>query len=188
MTKQLYFANRDDWRNWLERNHNTKKEAWLIHYKKHTGKPGIQYDDAVEEALCFGWIDGKLRSIDSDKYALRYSPRRKNSVWSEANKKRAERMIIQGRMAQAGLTKIRQAQESGEWHRATSRDMLEIPPDLEKRLVADKDAGLSFKLLTPSRQKQLIWWFTSAKREETRQRRIDEIIRLVKENNVSNPG
>ncbi|MFC2009381.1 YdeI family protein [Chloroflexota bacterium] len=188
MTKQLYFANRDDWRDWLERNHTTKKEAWLIHYKKHTGKPGIRYEDAVEEALCFGWIDGKLRSIDSEKYALRYSPRRKNSVWSESNKKRAERMIIQGRMVQVGLTKIRQAQECGEWHRATLRDMLEIPPDLEKRLVADKDAGHSYKRLTPSRQKQLIWWITSAKREETRQRRIDEIIRLVKEDDNSNLG
>jgi len=188
MTKQLYFTNRDGWRDWLQQNHATKKEAWLIHYKKHMGKAGIQYEDAVEEALCFGWIDGKLRSIDGEKYALRYSPRRKNSVWSEVNKKRAEKMIIQRRMAQAGLTKIRQAQESGEWHRATLREMLEVPPDLENRLVADKDAGLSFKRLTPSRQKQLIWWVTSAKREETRQRRIDEIIRLVKEYDDSNLG
>ena len=184
MTEQLYFANRSDWRAWLKQNHATEKEAWLVHYKKHTGKAGIPYEDAVEEALCFGWIDGLLRSINSDKYALRYSPRRRNAIWSEANKKRAERMIKQGQMTQAGLIKIQQAKESGEWHNATLREMLEIPPDLEKALAADKEALRKFKRSTPSRRKQLIWWVTSAKRKETRQRRINEIVRLAKENNL----
>ena len=186
MTKQLYFANRDDWRAWLEQNHATEREAWLAHYKKHTGIHGISYEDAVEEALYFGWIDGLLRSIDSDKYALRYSPRRRNAIWSEVNKKRAERMIDQGRMTQAGLTKIEQAKESGEWHNATLREMLEIPPDLEKALAADKEAKQNFERSAPSRRKQLIWWVTSAKREETRERRINEIVRLVKEHNDGN--
>jgi len=183
MAKQLYFTNRDDWRVWLEQNHATEKEAWLIHYKKHTGKPGIPYEDAVEEALCFGWIDGLLRSIDGEKYALRYSPRRIKSIWSEANKKRAESMIEQGRMTEAGLMKIRQAKENGEWHNAASRETLEIPPDLEKALASAKETRMNFKQLPPSRQKQLIWWVTSAKKKETRQRRINEIVRLVKENN-----
>lgn len=169
----------------MEQNYATEKEAWLVHYKKHTGKPGIPYEDAVEEALCFGWIDGLLRSIDSEKYALRYSPRRRNAIWSEANKKRAKRMIEQGRMTQAGLIKIKQAKESGEWHNATFREMLELPADLKKELEANKEAGRNFKRLTPSRQKQLIWWTTSAKRKETRERRINEIVRLVEENNDS---
>ncbi len=186
MAEQLYFNNRDEWRTWLEQNHATEKEAWLVHYKKHTGKPGIPYEDAVEEALCFGWIDGLLRSIDSEKYALRYSPRKRNAIWSEANRKRAERLIRQGRMTEAGLIKISQAKESGEWQNATSREMLEIPPDLAKALAADEVAGLNFKRLPPSRRKQLIWWVTSAKKEETRRRRIDEIVRLVKENNDGN--
>ncbi|MFC1925444.1 YdeI family protein [Chloroflexota bacterium] len=188
MTGQLYFANRDDWRVWLEKNHATEKEAWLAHYKKHTGKPGIPYEDAVEEALCFGWIDGLLRSIDSEKYALRYTPRRKNSIWSETNKKRVERMIQQGRMTEAGLAKIRQAQENGEWRKAESRERLVVPPDLKKALAANKEAGRNFKGLAPSRQKQFIWWVTSAKKKETRQRRINEILRMVKGNGDGSPG
>lgn len=180
MTGQLHFTNRDDWRAWLEQNHATEKEAWLAHYKKHTGKSGIPYEDAVEEALCFGWIDGLLRSIDSEKYALRYTPRRRISVWSELNKKRAKKMIEQGRMTEAGLAKISQAKESGEWYKATSRERLEIPPDLKRALAADKEAGRNFKGLIPSRQKQFLYWVASAKKEETRQRRINEIIKMVK--------
>ncbi len=171
----------------MEQNHASEKEAWLVHYKKHTGKPGIPYEDAVEEALCFGWIDGLLRSIDSERYALRYSPRKRNAIWSESNKKRVERMIEQGRMTQAGLEKIRQAKESGEWHNTTLREMLEIPPDLENALAADKETGRNFERLSPSRRKQLIWWVTSAKRKETREQRINEIVRLVEENNQPQP-
>lgn len=186
MTKQLYFADRDDWRAWLEQNHATEKEAWLVHYKKHSDKPGIPYEDAVEEALCFGWIDGLLRSIDGEKYTLRYSPRRIKSIWSEANIKRAESMIQQGRMTEAGRTKVNQAKESGEWHNATLREMLEIPPDLDKALETDKQARSNFKRLPPSRRKQLIWWVTSAKKEETRRRRINEVVQLSKENKGGN--
>ncbi|MFC1935792.1 YdeI family protein [Chloroflexota bacterium] len=184
MTKQLYFTSRDEWRAWLEQHHATEKEAWLVHYKKHTGKPGIPYEDAVEEALCFGWIDGLLRSIDVEKYALRYSPRRRNAVWSESNKKRAERMIALGQMTQVGLAKIRQAKGNGEWHNTTLREMLVIPPDLKKTLAANQAAEWGFQELSPSRRRQFIWWVTSAKRKETRKRRIDEIIRLIENNNA----
>lgn len=183
MSGQLYFANRDQWRVWLERNHTREKEVWLIHYKKHTGKSGITYEDAVEEALCFGWIDGLLRSMDEDRYALRYSPRRKNSIWSEANKRRAERMVAQGQMTPAGLEKIKQAQETGEWYKAEARERLEIPPDLEQALIKDKEAGDKFTGLTPSRKKQFLYWIASAKKEETRRRRIDEVLQMVKEDN-----
>lgn len=185
MAGQLYFVNRDQWRVWLERNHNKEKEVWLIHYKKHTGMSGIAYEDAVEEALCFGWIDGLLRSIDEDRYALRYSPRRKNSIWSETNRRRAERMVEQGQMTPAGLAKIRQAKESGEWYKAGARERLNVPPDLEQALALDKQASEKFKELTPSRKKQFLYWIASAKKEETRRRRIDELLQMVKENNSS---
>ena len=179
MTDQLYFINRDDWRAWLEQNHDSNKEAWLVHYKKHTGKPSIPYEDAVEEALCFGWIDGLVRRIDNAKYAVRYSPRKRNSVWAESNKKRVQKMISQGRMTEAGLAKIKQAKDSGEWHNATQRETLEIPPDLKKALAANKKAEQNFYSLTSSRRKQFIWWISSAKRKETREKRINEILRLV---------
>jgi len=88
ITKTLYVTTRDEWRSWLEKNHKSEKEIWLIYYKKHTGKPRIPYDDAVEEALCFGWIDSIIKRIDEKKYAQKFSPRKQNSVWSDLNKKR----------------------------------------------------------------------------------------------------
>ncbi len=181
--KQLYITNRNDWRDWLENNHSTTKEIWLIHFKKHTGKPSITYDDAVKEALCFGWIDGLLKRIDDEKYALRYSPRRSRSIWSELNKKRVKKMIKQGRMTDAGLAKINEAKENGEWQKATKReDLTDIPPELKEALAANKKAQQNFNNFAPSYRKQYIWWVTSAKKDETRQRRINEIVRLAEEN------
>lgn len=183
MGKPLHITSRDDWRAWLEENHATEKEIWLLHYKKHAGKPGIPYEDAVEEALCFGWIDGIMRRIDEEKYALRYSPRKSGSIWSETNKKRAERMIEQGRMTDAGLAKIKEAKKNGEWHKATLReDTTNIPLDLKKALEANEKARHNFESLAPSYKKQFIWWITNAKMHETRRRRIQKIVRLAEEN------
>lgn len=108
-TKKLYVKSRDEWRSWLQNNHAAEKEIWLIYYKKHTGKPRIPYDDAVEEALCFGWIDSIVKRIDDEKYIQKYTPRKDKSIWSELNKKRTEKMIKQGRMTEAGLIKIQKA-------------------------------------------------------------------------------
>ncbi len=176
-------TNRADWRTWLEENYDTEKEVWLIHYKKHTGALSISYEDAVEEALCFGWIDGLLRRIDDEKYILRYSPRRKQSVWSDSNKKRVEKLIEQGRMTKAGLTKVKQAKENGEWDKAMSRE--EDPPvplDLKRALAVNKNARKNFNKFAPSYQKQYIWWITSAKREETRAKRIEETVNRSAQN------
>ncbi len=183
ITKQLYVTNRADWRAWLETNYSTEKEVWLIHYKKHTGKLSIPYEDAVEEALCFGWIDGLLRRIDDEKYILRYSPRQKKSVWADSNKKRVEKLIKQGRMTEAGLAKVGQAKENGEWDKAMTReDVPSIPPDLKKALAANRNAMKNFSNFAPSYQKQYIWWITSAKKEGTRAKRIDETINRSAQN------
>ncbi len=183
ITKQLYVTNRADWRTWLEENFDTEKEVWLIHYKKHTGALSIPYEDAVEEALCFGWIDGLLRRIDGERYILRYSPRQKKSVWADSNKKRVEKLIKQGRMTEAGLAKVSQAKENGEWDKAMTReDEPSIPPDLKKALAANRNAMKNFSNFAPSYQKQYIWWITSAKREETRAKRIDETINRSAQN------
>src|SRR4030042_6669816 len=113
LSKALYFKNRHEWRAWLERNHDKEKEVWLIHYKKDSGKAGVSYIDAVEEAICFGWIDSKMKSIDREKFALKYSPRRAKSVWSQNNKEKAEKLIASGRMTDGGLVKIEEAKRSG---------------------------------------------------------------------------
>lgn len=103
VTESLYVKNRKEWRAWLENNHQSKKEIWLIYYKKHTGKPSIPYSDAVEEAICFGWIDGQIKSLDEEKYTQRYTPRKPKSAWSEINIERAKRMISE-EMNRPGFT------------------------------------------------------------------------------------
>jgi uncharacterized protein YdeI (YjbR/CyaY-like superfamily) len=182
VTKQLYVTSRDDWRAWLKENHDVEQEVWLVYYKKHTGKPRIHYDDAVEEALCFGWIDSIVKKIDAEKYIQKYTPRKQKSIWSEANKKRAERMIKQGRMTEAGLAKIKEAKQNGEWEKGTSReDPKGIPADLRRALAANKKARQNFEDLAPSCKKQFIWWISTAKMDRTRQRRIKETVRLAQE-------
>lgn len=181
--KQLHITDRDDWRAWLEKHHATEKEIWLIHYKKHTGKPSLPYEHAIEEALCFGWIDGIMKRIDDEKYALRYSPRKRDSIWSELNKKRADKMIRQGKMTEAGLAKIEHAKASGEWEQARIReDHTNIPLDLQQALEDNPQAKKNFEKLAPSYKKQFIGWITSAKTDATRQRRLAETVRLAHEN------
>lgn len=104
-----------EWRAWLQANHAVEKEVWLIFYKKHTGISGVTFEEATEEALSFGWVDSIMKRIDEEKYALRYTPRRKGSIWSEGNKRRVANLIEQGRMTEAGLAKIDEAKQSGEW-------------------------------------------------------------------------
>ncbi len=181
-SKQVHFVNRAEWRAWLEENSATAKEAWLVHYKKHTGKPGLSLKEAVEEALCFGWIDGVLKPIDAEKYALRYSPRKKDSVWSETNKRRVRKLIRQGRMTEAGLTKVKEAKANGEWRAAALReDTTNIPDDLRQALTANSQARRNFERLAPSHKRQYIYWITSARTDKTRRRRIQETVRLVME-------
>ncbi len=179
----LYFITRDAWRAWLEANHATAQEVWLVLYKKHTGRPGLSLEEAVEEALCFGWIDGVLKPIDEEKFALRYSPRRKGSIWSQINKRRVGKLIKQGKMTEAGLAKVREAKANGEWRKATQReDIADIPADLKTALKTDPPTWRNFERLAPSQKRQFIYWITSAKADRTRQRRIQETVRLVTEN------
>ncbi len=181
--QQLHIANRNEWRTWLEANHAAAQEAWLVIYKKHTGKPGLSLEEAVEEALCFGWIDGALRPIDEEKYALRYSPRKRGSIWSETNKRRVAKLIKQGRMTEAGLAKVKEAKANGEWRAAMLReDTTNVPADLDQALNANQQARRNFDRLAPSHKRQFIYWITSAKTDKTRQRRIQETVRLVAEN------
>ena len=180
MFKTLHVTNVEDWRQWLEKNHDKENEVWLIFYKKHTGKPGVPYDDAVEEALCFGWIDSIIKRIDDEKFSRKFTPRKPDSKWSELNKKRVKKMIQQGRMTKAGQALIDAAKESGKWEQVISHPQdFPIPPGVIKAISANKKAWENFNNLAPSYKKQYIGWITTAKKEETRQRRLKEAVQLL---------
>ncbi len=175
--KPLFMKSKSEWREWLERNHHKEQGVWLLFHKKHTGKPGLSYEDAVEEALCFGWIDSTLRRIDKEKHVIRFSPRRKRSVWSEINRRRVEKLMREGKMAAAGLAKVEEAKKSGKWFTAyTSKGKPTIPSDLREALMRDKKAWQNFNNFAPSYQNIYIHWVLSAKREETRKRRINQVV------------
>ncbi len=173
----LTFRDRAAWRAWLAAHHATESEAWLIHYKKGASETGLPYPEAIEEALCFGWIDGPMHPVDAECFALRYSPRRRGSVWSASNVERVERLIRAGQMTPAGLARVAEAKANGEGAAALQRENVDVlPPDLERALRRRKGALAAFRALTLSQKKQAIWWITSAKREATRKRRIEATI------------
>ncbi|MGB7061683.1 MAG: YdeI/OmpD-associated family protein [Candidatus Zixiibacteriota bacterium] len=183
-SKTLYVTNRDDWRAWLKKNHSSQKEVWLIYCKKHTGKPRIPYDDAVEEALCYGWIDSTVKRIDEEKYAQKFTPRNEKSNWSELNKRRAKKMIREGRMTEAGLAKFKQAkkQKDKEAKDKPPRKRLVIPLDLKKALSANKKALENFNNFAPGYRRLYIGWISDAKRKETREKRIKQTVKWSAEN------
>ncbi len=172
--------NREEWRNWLEKNQARKTEVWLVFLKQHTEKPNVSYNDAVEEALCFGWIDGVKRSIDEDRYMHRFTPRKADSKWSKLNKERALRMRRAGQMAPAGEKSVKLAKRNGKWAEPVSASTsFSMPPELQARLKKHKKAATFFASLAPSYQRQYIAWIATAKRSETKERRLDEAVGLL---------
>jgi uncharacterized protein YdeI (YjbR/CyaY-like superfamily) len=186
MAEDLYVHNGHDWREWLSRNHDKSKEVWLVYYKKQTGKPSVSYDDSVEEALCFGWVDSIIRKIDDEKYARKFTPRKIKTRWSTANKKRVEKMIREGKMTEAGLARIEEAKAYGEWHKIRVSGLhgkkLVIPPYFAAALQTNKKALAYFDKLANSYKRNFILWIDSAKKEETRKKRIAEAIGLLERN------
>lgn len=177
---QLYFKIISDWREWLAMNYENTNAIWLVFYKKLTGQPTLEYGAAVEEALCFGWIDGIIKSIDEQRYMRRFTRRRPGSKWSALNKQRANRLIQSGRMAKPGLAMIIAAKKDGSWDRSDRPDLdLNMPDDFRTALDKIPDAAAFFQDLPPSQRKNYIGWIVSAKRETTRAARIDESVRLL---------
>ena len=173
----LYFKSRLKWRRWLEEHADSAKEVWLLHYKKKSGKVPVSLDSAVEEALCFGWIDGKLRGIDAESYALRYSPRKPDSVWSKINKARAESLINSGKMRPSGLARIEEAKKNGSWDNAYTNQLKDmVPLDLSDSLVTRPEAWENFQNFANSYQNMYISWVNGAKTEETRRKRIADVV------------
>ena len=177
------FKNRDEWRKWLEKSHITEKGIWLIHYKKGSNKKSVSHIEAVEEALCFGWIDSKLKSIDEERFILRYTPRKGKSVWSKINKDAAKKMILLGKMTYEGLEKINIAKKQGLWDSAyTNLKKERLPTDLKKALLSNNEAWNNFKNFANSYRNMYIGWVNNAKTDLTRKNRIDEVVKRSSQN------
>lgn len=174
--ERVSVSNRPEWRTWLAVNHRSSPGIWLVTNRKSTGLPSPSYDDVVEEALAYGWIDSTTRSVDDQRVELLLTPRKSNSTWSASNKRRIERLLAAGLMAEAGLAAVEVAHRNGAWSQLDAVERLEIPADLAAALAADPAAAANFNDFTPSVRKQLLWWVISAKRPLTRRRRIVEII------------
>jgi len=176
----LYFKTTKEWRAWLGENHDKEAELWLIFYKKETGKPTLEYEAAVEEALCFGWVDSIIKKIDEQQFARKFTPRKDDSKWSPLNKSRVERLIKSGRMTKIGLAKIETAKANGMWDQPDRPEIsFDLPEDFQLALEENQQAGIFFKQLAPSYKKQYIGWIQVAKRAETRAKRIKESIELL---------
>lgn len=179
-TQTITFHDRQAWRNWLKKNHSEKKEIWLVFYKKHTDKKSLAYTDAVEEALCFGWIDGLLKRIDNEKHKIRFSPRRPGSIWAPSNVARVRKMIREKKMTEAGLKLFKNAKLEKQTA-PTVKTVIKkskrivIPPDLRKALAAEPKALKHFTNYPPSFRLLAINWVKTAKHEQTRERRIRDI-------------
>ncbi len=182
--KTLYVKNRDDWRKWLEKNHSKEKEIWLVYYKSHTGKSTIAYDDSVEEALCFGWIDSIIKRIDDKRFARKFTPRTNTAKWSESNKKRFRQLIKKGLMTEIGLSKINQAtlNKNEETLRDNLKKKLKIPLNIKKEIMANKTVWNNFDKLAPSHKRNYIGWIISAKKPETQARRVKQAVKLLAQN------
>lgn len=163
-------------------NHSVKADVWIYIIKKGVGEAGLSLEEAVDEAVCFGWIDGKMKSVDEKRFILRFSKRRPSSVWSKINRDRAEKMIESGRMAEAGLESVEEAKKTGNWYNAyTSKVSPTVPKDLAEALRTNPIAMDGFTHLSNSARLQLIVWIENAKKPETRRKRIDKCIRRIVE-------
>ena len=173
---------RAEWREWLAENHDKSNGIWFVYFKKQTGKPRVSYDEAVEEALCFGWIDSVARSFDEDRSRILFTPRKPKSVWSKPNKMRVEKLIASGAMTKIGLAKIETAKKDGSWDALNASDNLEIAADLQKAFNTNQTAEKNFQGFTDGVKRVILSWVTAAKREETRKARIEKLIALAAEN------
>ncbi len=175
-------TSRAEWRAWLEENHARDEGVWLISYKKATGKPYVTYDEAVEEAICFGWVDSKVNRLDEERAMRWFAPRRPGSNWSRSNKQRVKKMIAANQMTAAGLAKIEAAKVDGSWSALDAVENLEVPDDLAAALATYDAAEAHFEAFPRSVKRSILEWIANAKKPETRAKRIEETARLAQDN------
>ena len=173
---------RASWRAWLQANHATAGGAWLVTWRPRSGGVGLDYEAAVEEALCFGWVDSTSRRFDDDRRGLYFAPRKRRSVWAASNKRRVERLIADGRMAPAGLAAIERAQANGWWTSLDTAERLEVPADLATALADRPPAEVHFAAFPPSTRRMLLGWVATARRPQTRATRITKVAEAAARN------
>jgi len=178
----FHATDRKQWREWLEKNHHNSLGVWLIYYKVKSGKPSIRYSEAVKKALCFGWIDSKVKSLDEERYMQIFTPRKPKSVWSKLNKQYIEELIEQGLMTPSGLEKIEAAKQDGSWNTLDAIEALIITADLKQALETHEIANRYFEAFSNSSKKNILFWIESAERPETRLRRIEQTINSAVQN------
>jgi len=177
------FLDPGEWRRWLEVNHSQDAAIWVVIQKVKSPNPGIKYDEALDEALCFGWIDGKMRRLDEYEFIQWFSPRRRNSLWSRRNRDKVEMLNGEGRMTGAGLAEVEKAKMNGRWEAAYSlKDTPTMPDDLLEALKSNKVAHDNFSAFPNSARFMYIHWINDAKRDSTRARRINRVVERAAEN------
>ena len=178
LTPSLYLPTRSDWRAWLEVHHASETRLWLIFYKKDSGQPSIPLDDAIEEALCFGWIDSLIQHIDEQRYARLFTPRKNSAKWSADNRRRVQKLIAEGRMTPAGLALI-PADWDAEPVPRGHPEQEELPAFIHEALDGEEGLRAKFEALAPSLRRNYLGYILDAKREETRQKRLAYILKAV---------
>ncbi len=181
-TQEFYAKDRKVWRKWLEKNYAVAGTVWLLMYKKESETPSVYYDEAVEEALCFGWIDSKPRKNNADSYFLYFSVRKPKSVWSKLNKTRIEKLLKQGLMREPGLAKIEAAKKDGSWATLDAIEEYTMPEALAKAFKKNKKASDIFNAFPPGIKKGIYQWIISAKTEATLAKRVNETVEKATQN------
>jgi len=178
----FYAKTREEWRRWLATNCRSETSVWLIVYRKRSGTPSVRFRDAIVDALCFGWVDSKAMPRDDESFLLFFSPRNPKSTWGKINRERAEEMMRQGLMMPAGQAVIDRAKEIGTWDALADAQNLIIPADLQKLFDENDTAFNNFQVFPPSSKRAILEWIMTAKKPETRQRRIVQTVELAAEN------
>ena len=187
MVKRL-FKSQAAWHAWLEKNHEDPEGVWLHFAKKDSGAVTVSYDEALETALCFGWIDGQLRTHDEKTFVRKFTPRRARSIWSKVNRAKAERLIKSGHMKPAGLSAIERAREGGEWDGAyDSSRTASVSPDFQKALDKSKPAAAFFAELDSANRYAVLWRIQTARTAVLRAKRIAELIAMLKKQETFHP-
>lgn len=174
------------WRAWLDKHHERLNGVWFVYYKKSAHQPTISYNEAVEEALCFGWIDSKPRKLDAERSMLWFAPRRSRTGWSALNKTRIKRLELENKMMPAGRAKIEEAKQDGSWELLDDVEKLIIPDDLALELQQYSAAKKYFEAFPPSVRRGILEWILQAKRPETRQKRIKKTAAMAQDNQRAN--
>ena len=177
---ELFYAKDSSaWRNWLRKNSKKKKSVWLVYYKPASGKTRVSYNDAVDEAICYGWIDSKPNTLDALRSIQFFAPRNPKSNWSRVNKARVEKLIKAGRITEHGLAVIEMAKKNGSWDALNEVEEMIIPADLQQALQKNKKANQYFMAFPRSSKKNILEWIHNAKQAGTRQKRIEETVHLA---------